>query len=205
MIESQHFSLSSRGDKREAEIVLTINGPQHRLCDGVSRRNFIRIGALGMGGLTMPQLLQAEKKAGIGRSGKSIIMISFFRSIPMDYEESAKLDGASNVQVLAHIVVPLSKPILATMTLFYAVFRWNSWFDVLMYVSDPNKYTLQIVLKNLIDSTNGSIMTIFAPHESALLSVQGAAVLFTILPILIIYPFLQKYFVKGVMIGGIKG
>ncbi|TLS52123.1 carbohydrate ABC transporter permease [Paenibacillus antri] len=134
-----------------------------------------------------------------------IILMSFFRSVPQDFEESAKLDGASNWKVLLHIIVPLSKPVLATITLFYAVFRWNSWFDVLMYVNSSHLYTLQIVLKNLINSSNGSIMTVYVAHEHALLSVQGAAVLFTILPILIVYPFLQKYFVKGVFIGGIKG
>jgi len=134
-----------------------------------------------------------------------IILISFFRSLPLDYEESAKMDGASNWKVLAYIIVPLSKPILATIALFYAVFRWNYWFDVLMYINSPERYTLQIVLKNLIQNTDGSIMTVFTDHHYALLSVQGAAVLFTILPILLVYPFLQKYFVKGVMIGGIKG
>ncbi|HZG58711.1 carbohydrate ABC transporter permease [Paenibacillus sp.] len=134
-----------------------------------------------------------------------IILMSFFRSVPMDFEESAKLDGASNWQVLLHIIVPLSKPVLATITLFYAVFRWNSWFDVLMYINSPELYTMQIVLKNLINSSNGSIMTVYVAHEHALLSVQGAAVIFTIFPILLVYPFLQKYFVKGVLIGGIKG
>ena len=134
-----------------------------------------------------------------------ILLVSFMRTLPIELEESAKIEGASQYSILIRIMIPLSKPILATLLLFYAVARWNMWFDVVMYINNSELYTLQVVLRNLLMSTDNSIMKTVTPHESPLVSVQAASVIFTVLPIVVLYPFLQKYFVKGIVLGGVKG
>jgi putative aldouronate transport system permease protein len=134
-----------------------------------------------------------------------VILISFMRNIPIEYEEAAKIEGASPFTILVKVMLPLSKPTLATLLLFYAVARWNMWFDVVMYVNDSKFYTLQVVLRNLLMATDNSILKSTMPIEAPLVSVRAASVIFTIAPIIILYPFLQKHFVKGVMLGGIKG
>lgn len=134
-----------------------------------------------------------------------ILMVSFMRNIPVEFEEAAKLEGASQYTILFRIIIPLSKPTIATLVLFYAVARWNMWFDVIMYVTDSKYYTLQVVLRNLLMALDNTIMKSTVPHASPLISVQAASVIFAILPILTLYPFLQKYFVKGIMLGGVKG
>jgi putative aldouronate transport system permease protein len=137
-----------------------------------------------------------------------LLMISFFKSIPDSLEESASLDGANDVLILIRIIFPISQPIFATMTLFYAVNYWNSWFDAVIYLSRSILYPLQLVLRNIVQNVDlsyvgagGADLTM---TNLTMQSVRMATIIVAILPIMCVYPFLQKYFVKGVMIGAIK-
>jgi len=139
-----------------------------------------------------------------------LIMRNFFRSIPVELEESARVDGAGYTRIFTQIVVPLSKPVLATIALWVAVGHWNAWFDSMIYISDPNKQVLQIVLRKIIIQNNMSdinnvIQNLGKQTEFSGRQLQATVIMFSIIPMLIIYPFIQKYFVKGVMIGAIKG
>lgn len=139
-----------------------------------------------------------------------IIMRTFFQGIPSEMIESGKMDGLNDIGVFARLVIPLSKPLLATIGLFYAVAMWNNFFLALLYLSSENLYPLQVVLRNLvlagqftgtdINSSTG------ADGESVVQdSLKFATIIVSTLPILMVYPFIQKYFVKGVMIGSVKG
>lgn len=137
-----------------------------------------------------------------------LIMKSFFQTtIPDSLEEAAFLDGASHFQMLFRVVLPLSKPILATLSLFYAVGRWNAYADAKYFITKKSLQPIQLILSNMIlNSSNDA----FSVSESAAATstpevLQAAAVMFATIPIICIYPFLQKYFVKGVMIGAVKG
>ena len=138
-----------------------------------------------------------------------LIMKTYFQSnIPDSLEESAFLDGASNFQVLFKIVLPLSKPILATLSLFYAVGRWNSYADNKFYIKTESLKMIQYKLYQMVSSATEAQTT--SMSEAAMVTstpevLQAAAVMFATIPIVIIYPFLQKYFVQGIMIGAIKG
>ena len=138
-----------------------------------------------------------------------LIMKNYFRStIPDSLEESAFLDGASNFQILWKIVLPLSKPILATLSLFYAVGRWNSYADNMYYTRSANLKMIQYKLYQLVASaTEAQTATLSEAVEvkSTPEVLQSACIMFATLPIICIYPFLQKYFVKGVMVGALKG
>ena len=135
-----------------------------------------------------------------------IIMRSFFYGIPESLRESAEIDGASIVQILVKIYVPLSTPVLATLALFYAVGRWNGYSDALMYMKDTNFYPLQLLLYNVINNINSvEIATqegFSSPGLSA--SLKAAIVMFSTIPILCVYPWLQKYFIHGVTMGAVK-
>jgi len=137
-----------------------------------------------------------------------LLMIAFFKSIPDSLEESASLDGANDMVILTRIIFPVSQPIFATMTLFYAVNYWNSWFDAVMYLSRSVLYPLQLVLRDIVQMVDlsyvaggGADLTM---TNLTMQSVRMATVIVAILPIMCVYPFLQKHFVKGVMIGAIK-
>lgn len=139
-----------------------------------------------------------------------LIMKNFFMStIPDSLEESAFLDGASNFQVLGKIVIPLSKPILATLSLFYAVGRWNTYSDNMYYTRDASLKMIQYKLYQLVASANEAQTASLADTGGVSQSVpevlQAASIMFVTIPIIIIYPFLQKYFVQGTMIGAVKG
>lgn len=139
-----------------------------------------------------------------------LIMKNFFMStIPDSLEESAFLDGASNFQVLGKIVIPLSKPILATLSLFYAVGRWNTYSDNMYYTREANLKMIQYKLYQLVASANEAQTASLADTGGVSQSVpevlQAASIMFVTIPIIIIYPFLQKYFVQGTMIGAVKG
>lgn len=135
-----------------------------------------------------------------------IILVNHFRSIPASLEESAQLDGARNFTILMKIMLPVSFPILATLTLFYAVGRWNGWFDGMMYLTSREYYPLQLVLRDIILSSSPEIKAMLTTETSDISGpqVQAAAIVLATIPILVTYPFLQKYFVKGVMVGSIK-
>lgn len=137
-----------------------------------------------------------------------LLMIAFFKSIPDSLEESASLDGANDIVILARIIFPVSQPIFATMTLFYAVNYWNSWFDAVIYLSRAVLYPLQLVLRDIVQMVDLSYVAggsaDLTMTNLTMQSVRMATVIVAILPIMCVYPFLQKHFVKGVMIGAIK-
>ena len=137
-----------------------------------------------------------------------IVMRTFFRNLPESLEEAARIDGASHMQSLVKIILPLSLPILATIGLFYAVGYWNSYFDALLYIQSPEKYTLQLRLRGLLfgEELNNSGANLEGIGTQVMTqSFKMATVAVSTIPILIVYPWLQKYFVKGVMIGSVKG
>jgi putative aldouronate transport system permease protein len=139
-----------------------------------------------------------------------LIMRNFFMNISVELEESAKLDGANDFQILRSLIIPLSKPVLATVGLWSAVHHWNSWFDGLIYNQNPHNMVLQIFLRRLIVENvdqdlqqlmNQSMGTAEVLPET----IKAATLMITIIPIILVYPFLQKYFVKGTMVGSLKG
>jgi putative aldouronate transport system permease protein len=138
-----------------------------------------------------------------------IVVKSFMESLPSELKDAAKIDGCSDLGVFFKIIIPLSMPALAAFTLFFAVVQWNTYFNAVIYLTDSKKWTLQVLVKSLVidDSSGlgGSMSAIgsdrVVPQETARL----AAVVLSMLPILIIYPFLQKHFAKGVMLGSVKG
>jgi putative aldouronate transport system permease protein len=136
-----------------------------------------------------------------------IIIRSFIMSIPDEIEESAKLDGANEARILFSIIAPLSMASIATFSLFYAVVIWNSYFEAILYISDPMKYPVQVLLRQIvfmsgnIGDTTSMDATMYVPPRTIRMAVITAATV----PILIVYPFAQKYFTKGVMLGSVKG
>lgn len=137
-----------------------------------------------------------------------LIMKSFLQStIPESLEESAFLDGATDFQILLKIVLPLSKPIIATLSLFYAVGRWNAYADAKYYITKRALQPIQYILSNMVLSSSMDAISLSESAEvkSTPEVIQAATIMFATLPIICVYPFVQKYFVKGVMIGAIKG
>ncbi len=136
-----------------------------------------------------------------------ILMQNFFRGLPYALTESAQLDGANHFQILARIVLPISKPSLATVGLFTIVGHWNSWFDGMIYMSDSSKYPLQTFLRNVIQSVDTSkldLTTVDAMNKISQRTVTAAQIFIAIIPIMIIYPFLQRYFITGMTLGSVK-
>ena len=137
-----------------------------------------------------------------------IIMRTGFSSIPDSLEESAKLDGAGHLTILFRIVLPLSMPVIAVIILYYAVEKWNAWFHAMMFIQDRVKYPLQLVLRGILLSNDTAAMTggVGTVDQEAIgESIKYGVIIVATLPILVVYPFLQKYFVKGVMVGAVKG
>lgn len=135
-----------------------------------------------------------------------IIMRSFFYGIPESLREAAEIDGASYFKILTSIYVPLSKPVLATLALFYAVGRWNGYSDALMYMNNKDYYPLQLLLYNILNNINQVEVATQEGFSTPGLSesLKAAIVMFSTIPILCIYPFLQKYFIHGVTMGAVK-
>jgi putative aldouronate transport system permease protein len=142
-----------------------------------------------------------------------IIMRTFFQNIPKELEESAYIDGANDFQIFWQIVLPLSKAAIFTIGLYYAVGMWNSWFSALMYLKDNSKYPLPMILRQIVINSQSmqdvaSSTDISNINENGvvnLIGVKFATLTISIIPMLIIYPFVQKHFTKGVMIGSLKG
>jgi len=137
-----------------------------------------------------------------------IIVKNFFQSIPDSLAESASIDGAGDFRTLFQIYIPLSKPVLATVALWTAVTHWNMWFDALIYITDDRKQVMQMFLRRIVIENSTEMiekglinpdLTQFTPE-----TIKAATVVITILPMLLVYPFVQKYFVKGIMLGGVK-
>lgn len=138
-----------------------------------------------------------------------IIMKNYFSGLPQSLEDAAKIDGANDLKVLYKIYLPISKPFMATFALFYAVERWNEWWNAYLYISDKNIKPLQIYLRDILVNFSNQLSTqaqsmVNSQGKVYVQSVQMATIVITMLPIMCLYPFLQKYFVKGVMIGAIK-
>lgn len=158
---------------------------------------YILIKQLGMinslWSLIIPSLLSAYN---------IILMRTFFKELPVSLSESALLDGCTEAGIFFRIVLPLSTPIIATITLFYAVAKWNSFFDAVMYITEPSKKPLQLILREILiqsgDPDTGGDLDIG-------MNVKMATAIVTIVPILCVYPFLQKYFTKGILLGAVKG
>lgn len=138
-----------------------------------------------------------------------IIMRTFFQnSIPLELQEAAIIDGCNDLQIFFRIVLPLSTPIIAVMCMFYGVGHWNSFFGALIYLSDRAKYPLQLILREILlqnINTSEVVQGSAADQEIIGEGIRYALIVVATLPILMVYPFIQKYFVKGVMIGAIKG
>ncbi|CAH1213290.1 Diacetylchitobiose uptake system permease protein DasC [Paenibacillus allorhizoplanae] len=135
-----------------------------------------------------------------------ILIRNYFLSLPEALEESAIMDGASNIRILTWIYLPLSLPTIATIAMFYAVGYWNSFFQAMMYITDRGLMPLQVFLMQIVtnsktgDMTTGGVLSELTPE-----STTAAAIICVVFPILCVYPFIQKYFVKGVMLGAVKG
>ncbi len=137
-----------------------------------------------------------------------IIMRTNFAEIPESLEESAKIDGANDILILFRIILPLSLPIIAVMVLFYGVAHWNSWFNALLYIRTRAKYPLQLVLREILLMNDTSQMTAGSAASDRFFlgeSIKYATIIVATVPILLVYPFIQKYFVTGIMIGAVKG
>lgn len=138
-----------------------------------------------------------------------IIMRTFFKNIPVELKEAAYIDGATDMHVLTKIIIPLSMPIIATVGLYYAVNYWNDYFSALLYIQTPEKFSLQLRLRQILfaDQMNnlGNITTEGAVVKVMPETLKMACITLTTLPIIAVYPWLQKYFVKGTMVGAVKG
>lgn len=136
-----------------------------------------------------------------------IIIRSFFEGIPAELRESAFIDGANDVVMLFKITLPLSLPVLATMTLFYATGMWNSYFSALLYISEKGRYPVQLILRNMLidDQMGEEYANIVSDTDIVPLTLKYASIMISTLPILLVYPFVQRYFVKGTLVGSIKG
>ena len=137
-----------------------------------------------------------------------IIMKNYFRSISPSLEEAAVIDGANDITVLLKVILPISLPFTMTFFLFYAVERWNEWWNAYLYISERRLYPLQIYLREVLINMNNQLSLMAQIKSGKKIpaeSVQMATIIITALPILCVYPFVQKYFVKGVMIGSVKG
>ena len=142
-----------------------------------------------------------------------LMLMNFFRGIPKEIEEAALIDGAGQFSVLFKLYIPLAMPSIATIILFTAIGQWNSWFDGIMFMNDPSKYPLQSYLYTMIissDPTKQSGFTLTPEQLEALKNIggknlQSAQIFLGILPIALVFPFLQRFFVKGITVGSVKG
>ena len=143
-----------------------------------------------------------------------VLVKTFIESLPAALEESAQIDGAGYVKRFIHIILPLSKPILATVALFSAVSAWNSYMDTLLYITDSKLYTLQFTLYEYLNQATAIASSINSMTDTSMLdratqisttSVRNTMAVVTIIPIICVYPFIQRYYVQGVMIGAVKG
>ena len=135
-----------------------------------------------------------------------IVMRTFFKELPLELEEAARIDGANDMKILFKIALPLSMPIIATIGLFYAVSYWNDYFSALLYIQTPEKFSLQLRLRQLLFA--GQINQVSMENLGTQVmseSLKMASIVISTIPIILVYPWLQKYFVKGVMLGSVKG
>jgi putative aldouronate transport system permease protein len=136
----------------------------------------------------------------------TLVMKSFFEGLPEDLKEAARIDGASELQVLTRVILPLSRPILLTIGLFYAVSHWNEFFTPILYLNDSNLMPLSVLLRNILlgASSLNEYLEYNAFSAASIESIQAASVLLTMLPMVVLYPWIQRYFTKGVLLGAVK-
>ncbi len=136
-----------------------------------------------------------------------VIARNFISSLPLELEESAYLEGAGPIKTMLYIMLPLSKPILAVLALWTAVAHWNSWFDAMLYVNDRSKMVLQLVLRSMLTEENQSLISNILNKNQMVLpeAVKAATIIVSIGPIILLYPFVQKHFIKGILVGSLKG
>lgn len=166
--------------------------------------NYLLIKWLGLvntyGSLWLPGLISAYNL---------LILRTFFENLPEELEDAARIDGCGEWRLILQMILPLSLPVIATVSLFYGVGHWNAFFNVLIYINDSSKFNLSVLVQNMIRSQ--SLMSEMAQLDPDAFrnltpeSIKSAGIIVMVLPMLIVYPFLQKYFVKGVLIGSIKG
>lgn len=166
--------------------------------------NFLLVKNLGLMNTTWALILP-----GLISTFSMIIARNYFMSLPDSLEESAKIDGANDLFILYKIIVPISMPIIATLTLWTAVAHWNAWFDSMIYMTDSKKHVLQIVMRRIVlEGTQDMLDVNTLDDPNAIVNpetIKAATVMVTIIPIILFYPFVQKYFVKGVLVGSLKG
>jgi putative aldouronate transport system permease protein len=136
-----------------------------------------------------------------------VILMNFFRGLPISLEEAAKIDGASFFQVFIKIILPLSMPVFATIALFHGVYQWNDFFQAKLYITDKSLYPIQYYLYQVLTSTGAASSAkagVYISKAYTTQSLQQATMVVTTLPIMLVYPFLQKYFISGMLIGGVK-
>jgi len=136
-----------------------------------------------------------------------ILMMNFFKEVPRELEEAALLDGANHWQILWKIFIPLSTPALATLSLFVAVYHWNAWFDGMIFMTDSANYPLQTYLRTVVIDMNSATLQVDVTMVDALSqrSLRAAMIFISTVPIMVVYPFLQRYFVTGIKLGSVKG
>ncbi len=136
-----------------------------------------------------------------------LVMKAFFESLPRDLEEAAAIDGLNTYGILWRIVMPLSKAVVATMVLFYAVSFWNSWFSAFLYMNESELFPVTVYLRNFIAGATGveNAGAVAGELTQAAANIQSVTIVLTVIPILAVYPFVQRYFVSGVMLGAVKG
>lgn len=158
----------------------------------------------------MDNLLALVLPAGVS-TFYMIIMKNAFLEIPGEVEESARMDGANDLVILFRIMLPLIKPTIACIVLFYAIDKWNEWYAAMLYIRSQEKYPLMFLLKNMVttlsNNAEGGLDARMMQKAQTVYSVgvQKATILFTIVPIMTLYPFMQRYFMKGIMVGAVKG
>ncbi len=162
--------------------------------------NYLLISSLGLSGTRLAILLPFAINP-----FNLIVLMSFFKSVPNEIEEAALIDGLGYFGILRRIVIPLSTAAIATIGLYYAVFFWNDWFNSLLYLN-TDLYPVMMLLRNIVNGTlnvggGGSA----AQNETVSLGIKSAVIITSTLPIILVYPFLQRFFVKGLTIGGVKG
>lgn len=167
--------------------------------------NYLLIKNLGLmnkiGALVLPNLVNAFHM---------VIVRNYMMSLPDSLEESAKIDGANDIRILISIILPVCKPIIATIALWIAVWHWNEWFQCLLYITEPSKQVLQVIMRRVVMDGTQQVVDMAGQSEAgdAAVTTEGvkaATIMVTTMPILMVYPFIQKYFVKGIMVGSLKG